>query len=48
MMSVDEYQELAEPGNLVDFLVRSPLADALRSGDLVIERSRDVGREIEF
>ncbi len=48
VLGVDEFRELVEPGNLVDFLVKSPLADALRCGDLQIERSSDPGPEVEF
>ena len=46
VMSATDYERLVAPDNLVDFLQRSPFADALRDGDLDLERSRDFGRDI--
>lgn len=46
VMSADDYQRLAAPADLVEFLQASPLAEALRDGVLEPERSRDTGRDI--
>jgi prevent-host-death family protein len=46
VMSAADYERLAAPVNLVDFLQRSPFAQALRDGELTLDRPRDVGREI--
>ncbi|CAN5386093.1 type II toxin-antitoxin system Phd/YefM family antitoxin [soil metagenome] len=46
VVSIEEYERLAAPENLFDFLQRSPLGDALESGELEIERPRDFGRDI--
>lgn len=48
VMSVDEYRDLAEPGDLVQFLAQSPFAEALGAGELVIERSRELERGIDL
>ena len=46
----EEYERLSGGGdmNLVQMLKSSPLAEALASGDLKIERSGDLGRMIEL
>ncbi len=46
VVSVEEYERLAAPENLFEFLQRSPLGDALDSGELELERPRDYGRDI--
>jgi len=46
VMGVDEYRRLTQPMGLVDFLASSPLAEALRSGDLDLDRPRDLGRDV--
>lgn len=48
VMSVDEYRDLAEPGDLVAFLAKSPFADALATGELMIDRSPDLERGIDL
>ena len=48
VMSAVDYERLAAPVNLVDFLQRSPFAEALRDGELTLDRPRDVGREIRM
>ena len=45
IMDVDEYRRLTQAGSLLDFLRDSPLADALRTGELQVTRSEDVGRD---
>lgn len=46
IVSAADYERLAAPENLVDFLRKSPLAEAMAKGALKIERSRDPGREV--
>lgn len=46
VVSADDYERLVAPGDLIDFLRQSPLAEALSSGDLDLERLRDLGRDI--
>lgn len=50
VVAVEEYERLSGGGdmNLVQMLKSSPLAEALASGDLKIERSGDLGRMIEL
>jgi prevent-host-death family protein len=48
VMSAADYERLAAPVNLVDFLQRSPFAQALRDGELTLDRPRDVGRDIRI
>ena len=45
ILSIEEYRRLARPDlGLVEFLQSSPLREA----ELDLERSRDVGREVEL
>ena len=46
VMSVEDYRKLGRQQNLVAFLRKSPLADALASGELELVRSRDLARDI--
>ena len=47
VMSMAKYRKLAtEQRSLVEFLGKSPLADALASGELELLRSRDLARDI--
>ena len=48
ILSAEEYEKLAEPGDLVSFLKTSPLAEAMADGTLALERSRDVGRDVSL
>lgn len=48
VLSMEDYARLSDPESLVDFLRDSPLAEALREGDLELERPRDLGRELEL
>ncbi|HEX2094838.1 MAG TPA: type II toxin-antitoxin system Phd/YefM family antitoxin [Longimicrobiaceae bacterium] len=48
VISADDYERLIAPGDLVDFLRHSPLAEALSSGDLDLDRPRDLGRDVSF
>lgn len=48
VISADDYERLTAPADLVDFLRQSPLAEALSSGDLDIDRPRDLGRDVTF
>jgi prevent-host-death family protein len=48
VISAEDYERLTAPGDLVDFLRQSPLADALSSGDLDLDRPRDPGRDVTF
>ena len=49
VMSMARYRELARrQPDLVDFMSRSPLAEALSAGELELVRSRDLPRDIEL
>ena len=48
VLSAQEYRALTQSTDLVDFLCSSPLADALQSGDLKLERSREPSREVDI
>ena len=48
VISADEYERLAAPEDLIDFMQSSPLAQAIAAGEFEFERSQDVGRDIEF
>jgi prevent-host-death family protein len=48
VLGVEEYRRLTEPDDLVDFLSTSPLATALREGELRLSRSRGLGRDVAF
>ena len=45
VLSAEAYREMAAPGSLLDFLRGSPFAEAIRSGELRLERERDLGRD---
>ena len=46
IIGADEYRRLTTPGNLREFLVESPFAEALSRGELDLERPRDHGRDV--
>ena len=49
VMDVEEYRSLTDTaGGLADFLSASPLGEAVRSGELTIERRRDFGRDVDL
>ena len=48
VLAVEQYRTLSEPGSLADFFVDSPFGEALRTGELQLERSEDTGRPIEL
>jgi prevent-host-death family protein len=48
VISADDYERLIAPGDLVDFLRQSPLAEAFSSGDLDLDRPHDLGRDVSF
>lgn len=48
VISADDYERLTTPGDLVDFLRHSPLAEALSGDDLDLDRPRDLGRDVAF
>ncbi|MBI4513507.1 MAG: type II toxin-antitoxin system Phd/YefM family antitoxin [Gemmatimonadetes bacterium] len=48
VLSVQDYERLAVPRDLVDFLRQSPFADALAAGELDLERPRDLGRDLSL
>ena len=43
---VEDYQRLTGSRNLLEFLQQSPFAEAVNSGDLDLERARDLDRDI--
>ena len=48
VLSAGEYERLAAPRDLVEFLRESPLAEAFAAGDFELERPRDMGRDVSF
>jgi prevent-host-death family protein len=50
VISADEYDRLAQPQDLIEFMQASPLAKAIAAGEfeLEIDRSEDSSREIDF
>ena len=49
VLGIEEYRALTEgEGALLDFLSASPFADAIRAGALDLERSDDLGRDVEL
>lgn len=49
VLDIDEYRALTErEGGLLDFFSDSPFGKAIRSGELVLERSDDLGRDVEL
>ena len=46
ILSAEDYEQMAAPGSLVEFMRRSPLADAFASGELELDRPSDTGRDI--
>lgn len=48
VMSAEDYAKLTATEDLLTFLQRSPLADAMREGELDLTRVRDHGRDIEL
>lgn len=46
VLGLEEYRRLTQPVDLVDFLSESPLAVALKAGELVLDRPRDLGRDL--
>lgn len=49
VLAVEDYERLTGGTmNLIDSLKHSPLAAAFADGGLILERSRDVGRDVEL
>jgi antitoxin Phd len=50
VISADEYDRLAQPQDLIEFMQASPLAKAIAAGEfeLEIDRSEASSREIDF
>lgn len=49
VIAAEEYERLTRPRiGLVDFLQKSPLAEALAAGDLDLTRSRDSARDVDL
>lgn len=48
VINAEDYRRLTAPTDLVEFLRSSPLAEALASGELELERAADLGREVEL
>ncbi len=48
VLGIEEYQALTRDDDLLDFLRESPFGEAVRAGELVLDRSDDLGRDIEF
>ena len=46
VLGVEESRRLTQPVDLLDFLSESPLAEALEAGELIIDRPRDLGRDL--
>lgn len=48
VVSAADYERLAAPVPLLEFLQNSPLAEAIAAGEFRVERSRDEGRDVEI
>jgi len=49
VLGIEEYRTLSEGDRgLLDFLGDSPFGEAIRRGELVLERSDDLGRDVEL
>ncbi len=49
VLGIEEYRSMTEPpGGLAGFFSDSPFGEAIRAGELTIERSPDFGRDIEL
>ncbi len=49
VLGIEEYRALAEgPGALVGFFVDSAFGEAVRAGELRLERANDLGRDVEI
>ncbi|MBX6363715.1 MAG: type II toxin-antitoxin system Phd/YefM family antitoxin [Gemmatimonadetes bacterium] len=48
VINAEDYRRLTAPTDLVEFLRSSPLAEALASGELELERAADLGRDVEL
>jgi antitoxin Phd len=48
VIAAEDYAKLTATEDLVTFLQRSPLAEAMQDGELDLARQRDSGRDIEF
>jgi prevent-host-death family protein len=48
VISADDYARLTASTDLVEFLQRSPLAEALRDGELDLERPRESDRDLDL
>ena len=46
VLSAADYERLTGSRNLLDFLRESPFADAVKRGELDLERARDLDRDI--
>jgi prevent-host-death family protein len=46
VISARDYERLAAPANLVEFMRQSPLAEVLANHELDPQRSRDLGRDV--
>ena len=46
VLSVEEYERLTGSQNLLEFLRQSPFAEAVGSGELDLERARDLDRDV--
>jgi antitoxin Phd len=51
VVAKEDYERLVAPDNLLDFLRNSPLAEAVRAGEIpedAFDRRRDLARDIEL
>ena len=48
VVSAEDYERLAAPANLAEFMRQSPLAEAFSRGELDLERSSDTGRDLKL
>lgn len=48
VLGVEEYRQLTQPVDLVEFLTGSPLAVALEAGELTLDRPREFGRDLSL
>lgn len=46
VLGVEEYRHLTQTVDLVDFLSDSPLAEAFAAGELILDRPRELPRDL--
>ena len=46
VLGAEEYRQLTQPGDLATFLADSPFGETIREGELRLERSTELSRDV--